>query len=48
MIKFSTNKPDENKNYIQRNGAYAIITDVSGLVAIVKTKTGYFLPGGGI
>jgi len=48
MIEFSTNKPDKNKNYTKRIGAYAIIVNDAGLIALVKTKAGYFLPGGGI
>lgn len=48
MIKFSTNKPEKDKEYIKRPGAYGVIKNVDGLVAIIKTKTGYFLPGGGI
>ena len=48
MVKFSINKPDKNKRYTQRIGAYAVITNNENLIAIVKTETGYFLPGGGI
>lgn len=48
MIEFSTNKPDKNKNYTKRIGAYGIIVNDEGLIALVKTKTGYFLPGGGV
>jgi 8-oxo-dGTP diphosphatase len=47
MINFSINKPDKSKNYIRRHGAYGIIKNADGLVAIVRTKNGYFLPGGG-
>jgi 8-oxo-dGTP diphosphatase len=48
ITKFSTNQPDARKQYLQRPGAYAIIKNQDGLIAIVKTKTGYFLPGGGM
>jgi 8-oxo-dGTP diphosphatase len=47
MIEFSTNDPKTNIHYNQRIGAYAIINN-DGLIATVKNKTGYFLPGGGI
>lgn len=46
MLKFSTNQSDPNKQYLRRPGAYAIIKNAEGLIAIIKTKTGYFLPGG--
>ena len=48
MIEFSTNKPDADKSYVKRVGVYAIIEDEKKLIAIVKTSTGYFLPGGGL
>jgi len=48
MIEFSTNQPDKNKKYVKRLGAYGIIKSVNNLIAVIKTKTGYFLPGGGI
>lgn len=48
MIEFSINKPEKGKEYRQRPGAYGIIKNADGLVAIIKTKAGYFLPGGGI
>lgn len=48
MYEFSINKPDKNRQYIKRPGAYGIIEKDKKLVAVVKTKTGYFLPGGGI
>jgi len=48
MIEFSTNKPEADKSYMKRVGAYAIIEDEKKLIAIVKTNTGYFLPGGGL
>ncbi len=48
MPEFSINQPDKNKKYIQRPGAYGIIKNDNNLIAVVKTKTGYFLPGGGI
>ena len=48
MTEFSSNKPDKNKKYIARPGVYAMIKNDQGLLAVIKTKTGYFLPGGGI
>jgi len=48
MIKFSTNEPEKDKQYTKRPGAYGIIENNDNLIAIIKTKTGYFLPGGGI
>ncbi len=48
MIEFSTNEPENNKQYTKMPGAYAIILNNDNLLAIIKTKTGYFLPGGGI
>lgn len=48
MIEFSINQPDEGKQYIKRPGAYGVIKNDNNLIAIVKTKTGYFLPGGGL
>ena len=34
--------------YEPRPGAYAIVINADGKVAIVKTSAGFFLPGGGI
>lgn len=48
MIEFSINQPDKNKEYFKRPGAYGFIKNSEGLLAIVKTQTGYFLPGGGV
>jgi len=47
-MEFSINQKDKNKQYIKRIGAYAIIKNNENLIAIVKTNTGHFLPGGGI
>ena len=35
-------------SYVDRPGAYAIIQDASRAVALVKTRKGYLLPGGGV
>ena len=35
-------------SYISRSGAYAIIQDKSNAIALVKTRQGYLLPGGGV
>lgn len=48
MIEFSINQPDKDKKYIKRPGAYGIFKNVNNLIALIKTKKGYFLPGGGI
>ena len=38
----------EGVDYFKRPGVYGIALNEHGEVAIVKTPTGYFLPGGGI
>jgi 8-oxo-dGTP diphosphatase len=48
MLEFFTNQADKNKQYTTRVGAYAVIKNDQGLIAAVKTSTGYFLPGGGL
>jgi len=48
MVTFSVNKKESGKNYLERAGAYGFIINKDGLLATVQTKTGYFLPGGGI
>lgn len=47
MINFNVNQPKKNTKYFQRVGVYGFIMR-NNLLAIVKTKNGYFLPGGGI
>ncbi|MDZ7798426.1 MAG: NUDIX domain-containing protein [Patescibacteria group bacterium] len=47
MKKFKVNQPEKNKKYQSRAGAYALIIK-DNLLAVVKTETGYFLPGGGL
>lgn len=34
--------------YVDRVCAYAIIRDRAGAIALVRTRKGYFLPGGGV
>lgn len=34
--------------YIERSAVYGIVINNEGRVAVIKTLTGYFLPGGGI
>lgn len=34
--------------YIVRPGAYAVVFDSSGRVAVMRNSSGYYLPGGGI
>jgi 8-oxo-dGTP diphosphatase len=46
MIEFGTRI--EGVCYIERPSAYAIIRDASNAIALVKTRKGYFLPGGGV
>lgn len=42
-------KKEQNKNYSKRISIYALIFDDSNeKIAIIKTPTGYFLPGGGL
>lgn len=48
MIEFQVNYPEVGKTYMKRIGAYALISNKKNLLAIVKTNTGYFLPGGGV
>jgi 8-oxo-dGTP diphosphatase len=44
---FGQPRPDEI--YVERPGAYALIADEDGRVAVVRNEHGrYFLPGGGI
>jgi len=38
----------EGIEYIDRVGAYGIAFNEEGRVAVVRTSTGYFLPGGGL
>lgn len=38
----------EGMAYRCRPGAYALIFNTDGLVAVIRTPRGYFLPGGGI
>ena len=46
MKVFGTPKPGQN--YIDRPGVYGFLRNDSGLVAVVETSTGVFLPGGGV
>lgn len=41
-------KKQEDIDYIVRPGSYAIISNEEGEIALVRTSTGYFLPGGGV
>jgi 8-oxo-dGTP diphosphatase len=38
----------KGRTYVSRPGAYALITDSRELVGVIRSKGGYFLPGGGI
>ncbi|MCU1284232.1 MAG: pyrophosphohydrolase including oxidative damage repair enzyme [Acidobacteriales bacterium] len=46
MIEFGTRV--ENVSYVERPGAYAIIRNDVGEVAVLHTQNGVFLPGGGV
>lgn len=35
-------------DYVDRPGAYAVIENNEGQIAIIETSNGYFLPGGGM
>lgn len=48
MYKTQINQPNPAIHYTSRPGAYGLIMNEVGSIAIVKTSTGYFLPGGGI
>lgn len=39
---------EENREYHSRPGAYAILTNKEGRLAVVRTPVGIYLPGGGI
>jgi 8-oxo-dGTP diphosphatase len=41
-------KRAEGASYVDRPGAYAIIQNASGAIAVVRTRKGYLLPGGGV
>jgi 8-oxo-dGTP diphosphatase len=38
----------EGKNYVDRPGVYAVIENKHKQIAVIETRNGYFLPGGGI
>jgi 8-oxo-dGTP diphosphatase len=46
VIEFGARIP--GVSYIHRPGAYAIIQDGSKAIALVRTRQGYLLPGGGV
>lgn len=48
MHKTQINQPNPAINYTSRPGAYGLIINEAGSMAIIKTSKGYFLPGGGI
>jgi len=48
LILFYMNTPDENKVYKRREGCYGLVENDQGALAIIKTSTGHFLPGGGV
>ncbi|MBS4537507.1 NUDIX domain-containing protein [Clostridium sp. D2Q-11] len=48
MLEVRVNEPDKDLKYKQRVGAYGILKNDKDEIVIVKTSTGYFLPGGGV
>src|ERR1044071_1869066 len=46
LPEFGTRVP--GIDYIERPGVYAVIENSHNQIAVIKTRTGYFLPGGGI
>jgi 8-oxo-dGTP diphosphatase len=38
----------EGIDYVDRPGAYAVIENNDGQIAVIETTVGYFLPGGGM
>ena len=44
--EFGTRAP--GRTYVVRPGVHALITDGSGRVGVMRTPTGFYLPGGGI
>jgi 8-oxo-dGTP diphosphatase len=46
LPEFGTRVP--GIDYIERPGVYAVIENRHNQIAVIKTKTGYFLPGGGV
>jgi 8-oxo-dGTP diphosphatase len=46
MIEFGERV--EGLAYVERPGAYAIIQSASSAIAVVRTRKGYLLPGGGV
>src|SRR5262245_9839550 len=46
MLEFGSRV--EGAVYVERPGAYAVIADASGNIAVVQTPRGCFLPGGAI
>jgi 8-oxo-dGTP diphosphatase len=41
-------KADPSINYVERPGAYALLYNPAGELAIIQTSFGLFLPGGGL
>ncbi|MDE0222376.1 MAG: NUDIX domain-containing protein [Spirochaetaceae bacterium] len=46
ILEFGTREP--GRAYVVRPGAYAVIADEAGRVAVMRTPTGFHLPGGGV
>jgi len=48
MLSYSSNEAETGKIYIPRPGAYGLIKNENGLIAVIFTGKRYFLPGGGL
>ena len=46
ILEFGTKQ--DGIDYIDRPGAYAVIENNEGQIAVIEAGNGYFLPGGGI
>lgn len=47
-IQMAFGQQDKQRSYVMRPSAYALLLNEQGLIAVVKTPHGSFLPGGGI
>ena len=45
-LEFGTREP--GRDYVVRPGAYAVIADAGGRVGVMRTPSGFHLPGGGV
>lgn len=47
MYNLAINEPKENEKYTKRVATYGLIKNAKDQIAIIRTSTGFFLPGGG-